>query len=346
MELTIEQLAKELDATLVASGGKTSLITAVGPIEKAELHEVTFVNHDKYIAAVRASRAGAVIVKQVIPELSIPQLVVKHVDAAIIKALELFAPEVQTVSPGVDPSARIGKQVQLAGDVCIGPYVVIEDGVTVGAHTAIHAGCSIGYGCRIGTHCRLDSHVVVYHHCTIGDHVIIQANSTIGAVGFGYATIDGVHRCFPHNGGVIIEDFVEIGANCCIDRAKFKNTIVGAGTKMDNFVQIGHNVVIGKGCLISAQVGISGSCQLGDGVVLGGQVGIADNIILGDGTMVGAQSGVMSNTEPGQRLLWSPAMDFKQAFRVIAEIQRLPQITRQLKKVTKRLEQLEATNND
>ncbi|OHB67411.1 MAG: hypothetical protein A2Y77_05275 [Planctomycetes bacterium RBG_13_62_9] len=180
----------------------------------------------------------------------------------------------------------------------------------------------------------------------MGNHVIIQSNSTIGAVGFGYAFIEGAHRLIPHNGGVIVEDFVEIGANACVDRAKFGNTIIGAGTKIDNLVQIAHNVVIGKCCLIAAQVGVAGSCRLGDGVVLAGQVGLADNIEIGAGTMVGAQAGVMSSVPPGERLAWSPAIDVKEAVRVVAHILRLPKLSQELKRLTAKVEKLEAAKDD
>jgi UDP-3-O-[3-hydroxymyristoyl] glucosamine N-acyltransferase len=149
----------------------------------------------------------------------------------------------------------------------------------------------------------------------------------------------------PHNGGVIIEDFVEIGANTCVDRAKFGNTMVGAGTKIDNLVQIGHNVIIGKCCLIVSQVGVAGSCRVGDGVVLAGQAGLADNIEIGDGAMVGAQAGVMGDVAPGEKLAWSPAVNVKEAARAIGYIFRLPKLAQQLKRLTAKVEELEAAKD-
>ena len=176
--------------------------------------------------------------------------------------------------------------------------------------------------------------------------MVVQANSTIGSVGFGYVFVDGAHKLIPHNGEVVIEDFVEIGANCCIDRAKFGSTVIGAGTKIDNQVQIAHNVVIGKCCLISGQVGVAGSCRIGDGVVLGGQVGLADNIEIGSGTMVGAQSGIMSSVGPGQKLAWTPAIDAKEAVRVVAQVLRLPKMAERLKQLGKRMKELEAAKDN
>ncbi len=321
-------------------------ITAIQPLEAAGANEVTFLTEAHHEAMATRSGAAAVIVARPVEGLDMPQLVVKDVSAALIETLSLFAPRLQAAVPGVDASARIGANVHLGEKVSIGAHAVIDDNVRIGPDTVIASGCRIGANTTIGAHCRLDSNVVVYHDCALGHHVIIQANSTIGAVGFGYAFIDGAHRLIPHNGGVVIEDFVEIGANSCVDRAKFGNTIIGAGTKVDNLVQIAHNVVIGKCCLIAAQAGVAGSCRLGDGVVLAGQVGLADNIEIGSGTMVGAQAGVMSSTGPGEKLAWSPALNVREAARVVAHVLRLPKLAQELKRLTAKVEQLEAAKDD
>jgi UDP-3-O-[3-hydroxymyristoyl] glucosamine N-acyltransferase len=176
--------------------------------------------------------------------------------------------------------------------------------------------------------------------------VCIQANTTIGSIGFGYSFINGKHKLIPHNGGVVIEDFVEIGANCCIDRAKFGNTIIGEGTKIDNLVQVAHNVVIGKNCLIAAMVGIAGSCKIGEGVVLAGQVGLVDNIKIGDGAMVGAQAGVTNNVEAGKSVIGSPAIEGKEALQVLVLTKRLPKMAEKLKQLSKRVERIEAAKDN
>jgi UDP-3-O-[3-hydroxymyristoyl] glucosamine N-acyltransferase len=273
-------------------------------------------------------------------------LVVKNVDGALIETLKVFAPELKVVAAGVDPTAKVGDKVKIAEGAAIGPGVVIDDGAEIGVNSVIASGCRIGENSRIGENCRLDSNIVVYHNCIIGNNVVIQANSTIGSTGFGYSFIDGSHKLIPHNGGVVIEDFVEMGANCCVDRAKFGDTIIGAGTKVDNLVQIAHNVVIGKCCLIAAQVGISGSCKVGDGVVLAGQAGLVDNIEIGDGTIVGAQSGVTHNIASGQQIAGSPAVEIKQALRIFGLMKRLPKLAEQLKQLNKRVEELESAKND
>lgn len=346
MTLTIRELAERLGATLVGGdGGLEGQVGAVQPVAAAQAQDVTFVTDRKHEAAAKTCAAGAVIVAEPIEGLSKPQLVVENVDAALIAVLECFARPLKPAAEGVDDAARLGANVQLGAGVSIGPWVVIDDDVEIGAGTVVGSGSRIGEGTKIGANCRLDSNVVIYHRCTIGDHVIVQANSTIGSTGFGYAFLDGAHRLIPHNGGVVIEDFVEVGANTCVDRAKFGNTIIGAGTKIDNLVQIGHSAIIGKCCLIVSQVGVAGSCRVGDGVVLAGQVGLADNIEIGDGAMIGAQAGVMGDVAAGEKLAWSPAVNVREAARAIAHIFRLPKLAQQLKRLTAKVEELEAAKD-
>jgi UDP-3-O-[3-hydroxymyristoyl] glucosamine N-acyltransferase len=343
MGLTVRELARRLNARLIGESADADReVSAVMPADVAGEGDVTFVTEAKYEAAAVKCTAAAVIAARPIEGLARPQLLVEDVNAALIGALAQFAPKYKAPAEGVDPTARLGARVSLGRGVSIGPHVIIDDGVQIGPNSVVASGCRIGENSTIGADCRLDSNVVIYHGCRLGDHVIIQANSTIGSVGFGYAFIKGAHTLIPHNGGVVIEDFVEIGANCCVDRAKFGNTIIGVGTKIDNLVQIAHNVVIGKCCLIAAQAGVAGSCRLGDGVVLAGQVGLADNIEIGAGTMVGAQAGVMSSVGPGQRLAWSPALDIKEAIRIVAHVLRLPKLAHQVKQLTAKVEMLEA----
>jgi UDP-3-O-[3-hydroxymyristoyl] glucosamine N-acyltransferase len=347
MKLTLEQLAGRLGAELAGEAANAGVeITGVGPIGTAGETELTFVTSDKHKATLGESHAGAVIASSRIADFGGPQLIVKNVNAALIEVLNIFAPRLKAAPEGIDSTARLGDNVRVGKGVSIGAGVVIDDGVQIGVNCIIAGGCRVGENSKLGENCRLDGNVVIYHNCSLGNNVIVQANTTIGSTGFGYSFIDGAHKLIPHNGGVVIEDFVEIGANCCIDRAKFGNTIIGAGTKIDNLVQVAHNVIIGKCCLIAALVGISGSCRLGDGVVLGGQVGLADNIEIGDGTMVGAQAGVMSSVAAGQKLAWTPAIKRQDALRTVGLIMRLPKMAEQLKQLGKRLEKLEAAKDD
>lgn len=344
MELTVAQLAERMGAELVGDG--SGRITSISSVELAGESDLTFVSADRHLLKLEKSCAGAVIVSRPIEGLDRPQLVVKNVDAALIEALKIFAPELKEAPAGVDPTAHLADDAKIAEGVSIGPYVVIEAGVEIGEKTVISSGCRIGWNSKVGRSCRLDGNVVVGHNCRIGNNCIIQANTTVGSTGFGYSFIDGEHRLIPHNGGVVIEDFVEIGANCCIDRAKFGNTVIGAGTKIDNLVQVAHNVVIGRCCLIAALSGISGSCKLGDGVVLGGQVGVADNIRIGDGVMVGGGSAVINNVEAGKKLWGTPAIDGMEELRLVNLRKRLPKLAEQLKLLIARVERLEAAEDD
>jgi UDP-3-O-[3-hydroxymyristoyl] glucosamine N-acyltransferase len=343
MRLTVAQLAERIDAEL--AGDDSMEVSGIGPVEAADESTITFVTGARHMAAIKKSRAAAVIVDKRIDGLAKAQLIVKNVNAALIEVLNIFAPKLEPAPEGVDPTAKVGRDVKIAGGVSVGPFVVIGDKVEIGENTVISSGCRIGEGSRLGKNCRLDSNIVVYHNCTIGNNVVIQANCTIGSTGFGYCCIDGVHRLIPHNGGVIIEDFVEIGANSCIDRAKFGNTTIGAGTKIDNLVQIAHNVIIGRCCLIAGLVGIAGSCKLGDGVVVGGQAGLADNIEIGDGVMIGAGAGVVSSVKAGRRLFGTPAVGVTESLRRHALVGRLPEFAEMLKQLDKRIKRLEAAED-
>ncbi len=344
MRVTVAQLAERLGAELVGDG--SGQISSVGAVEAADESAVTFVTDDKYKAGLEKSSAGAVIVGSKMEGFAGPQLVVENVDKALIDALTIFAPPLKGASEGIDSTAKVADDAQISEGVSVGPGVVIEGGVRIGPSTIIGAGCKIGENSKLGKNCRLDSNVVVYHNCCIGENVIIQANSTIGSIGFGHSYIDGRHQLIPHNGGVVIEDFVEIGANCCVDRAKFGNTIIGAGTKIDNLVQIAHNVEIGKCCLIAGLVGIAGSCRLGDGVVLAGQVGLADNIEIGDGVIVGAQAGVANSVPGGKQIIGSPAIDHKKQFKIFSLMFRLPRLAEQVKQLDARVEKFESAKDN
>jgi UDP-3-O-[3-hydroxymyristoyl] glucosamine N-acyltransferase len=342
--LTVTQLAKRVSAELVGDG--SAEISAVGAVNQADERTVTFITNQRYISKLRTSRAGAVIVGRRIKDLAKPQLIAKDVNAALIEALSVFALKLKAAAEGIDPTAKIGPGVKIAKGVSIGPFTVIDDNVEIGTGSVIASGCRIGENSKLGKNCRLDSNVVVYHNCCLGNNVVIQANSTIGSVGFGYYFIEGAHKPIPHNGGVVIEDCVEIGANCCVDRAKFGNTVIGAGTKIDNLVQIAHNVIIGKCCLIAGMVGIAGSCKIGDGVVLAGQAGVKDNVEIGDGVLVGGQSGVTHNIGAGEQLFGTPAIDGKEALKIIGLTRRLPRVFEQLKRLSVRMEGLEASKDD
>ncbi len=336
--LTGAELAERIGAELHGDGGVS--IRGVNTIEFAGADDICFVTSARHARLLADSQAAAVIVSEKLEGVDIVQLVVGNVDAALITALGLFAPKL-TPMEGIHPTAAIEDSAVLGSEVAVGCHAYIGHNVRIGDGTIISAGCVVGENTTIGSHCRLDGNVVVYHNCRIGDSCVIQANTTIGSTGFGYSFIEGERRLVPHNGGVVIGDCVEIGANSCVDRAKFDNTIIGAGSKIDNLVQIAHNVVIGKCCVIAGQVGISGSCVLGDGVVLGGQVGVADHVSIGAGAMVGARGGVMSDIPAGAKVVGHPAIDMNVQLRVFALQRRLPDMARQLREVVAAVKKLE-----
>ncbi len=347
MKMTVEQLAKQLKAELNANTKNLDgLITSVAPVQSATQSDVTFLTDDRHKAAIKESRAGAVLVNKFMDGLKIPQLIVENVNKALIATLNIFAPELKTPQPGIHPSACIAKSAKIDKNASIGALVFIDENVEIGANTIINSGCSIGQNSKIGMNCRIDCNVAIYHNCKIGNNVIILANSTIGSDGFGYEYFEGAHHHIPHNGGVIIEDFVEIGANCCIDRAKFDNTIVGAGTKIDNLVQIAHNVVIGKCCLIASQAGIAGSTKLGNGVVLAGQAGLKDHIEIGNRVIIGARAGVVKSVPEGYKMAWTPACEWNEGMRIMAHVKHLPKMAEQLKQLSNRIKELEVAKDN
>jgi UDP-3-O-[3-hydroxymyristoyl] glucosamine N-acyltransferase len=341
--LTIAEVAGHIGARLVGDG--SAKVSGVNSIAQAGPEHLSFITADRHAGKVAESKAAAVIVGKKIENVAVVQLVVDNVEAAMIAALNLFVPKL-TPACGVHSTAVVEKTATIADNVAIGPAAYISYGVSIGPGSIIGAGCVIGENSTIGANCRLDGNVVVYHNCQIGNNCIIQANATIGSVGFGYYDVDGRPQLIPHNGGVVIEDCVEIGANSCVDRAKFGNTVIGAGTKTDNLVHIAHNVVIGKCCLIAGQVGISGSCRLGDGVVLAGQVGIVDHKEIGDGVVVGGGSGVTSNIPAGGQFWGTPATDVKRQRRIFALSKRLPDMAKQLKDVIRRVDKLETSEDN
>jgi len=347
MKLTISQLADRIGAKLTGNCDESEVtIGAVGPVKAAGANEITFITGVRYLNDLKESQAGAVIVAKEVSGFDRPQLLVENIDAALIEVLSIFAPRLEKIPEGTDPTAKIADNVTLGKSISIGTGVVIETGVQIGDNTVISAGSKIGQNSKIGNNCHLDCNVVVYHNCTIGNNVIIQANTTIGATGFGYSLIDGAHRLIPHNGIVVIEDFVEIGTNTCIDRAKFGATRIGAGTKIDNLVQIAHNVEIGKCCLIVAQVGIAGSTKIGDGVIFAGSSGASDNLTIGDGAIVMARAVALGDIKAGKHVFGTPAIEKKEAFRLMGFTKRLPKYVEQLKKLTARVEKLETAKDD
>jgi UDP-3-O-[3-hydroxymyristoyl] glucosamine N-acyltransferase len=311
-EHTAGTLAQRLDATLI---GPTDLpIDGLETIERAGPRHLTFIRTTEFANLWAASGAGAALVSRGIEVAGHDPtvralLIVPDADLALIKALEVFAPERYSALPGIHPTAIIDPTARIGPDVSVGAYCTIGPESEVGQGSTILAGVRIARAARIGARCTLHANVVILDRCSIGDDCTLHPGVIIGADGFGFrASPDGRGLIkIPHIGTVEIGDHVEIGANSCIDRGKFGATTVGSGTKIDNLVQIAHNCRIGRSCIICGLCGLAGSVTLGDGVQLGGQVGIADNSTIGAGARLGAMSGLKGVIPPGETWVGAPA---------------------------------------
>jgi UDP-3-O-[3-hydroxymyristoyl] glucosamine N-acyltransferase (EC 2.3.1.-) len=255
--------------------------------------------------------------------------------------ISLISPEDTKHPKGIHKTAIIAKSVKLGKGVAVGPFCVIEEGAQIGDRSVIYASCYIGYKTKIGKDCLIYPKISIRDKITIGDRVIIHGGTVIGSDGFGFATVKGLHHKIPQIGTVVIEDDVEIGANVTIDRARFDKTIIGRGTKIDNLVQIAHNVVVGENSIIVAQAGISGSTVIGNNVTLAGQAGLVGHITIGDGAIVAAQAGVTKSVPPNTMVSGYPAREHESARKVIACVQRLPELVETIRDLKKRIEELE-----
>lgn len=317
-------------------------ISGVGGIEDAGPDQITWLTSENYTARLKASQAGAVLVPRDHGDTPMPAILVAKPAMAIIAILQRFSPHVPKPAPGVHPTACVAMTARLGKDVAVGPFVFVGDNAVIGDGTILHPHVFVGPDTIIGVDCELWPCVVVRERCRIADRVIIHSNTTIGADGFGYEFDGQQHIKIPQIGAVEIESSVEIGANCTIDRAKFGVTRIGQGTKIDNQVQVAHNVQVGAGCIIVAQSGIAGSTRLGRGVVLGGKVGVKDHVVLGDGVQVAACACISKDIPPGSKIIGIPAVDYEQWIREQGKIRRLPKLFEEIKKLTERVKQLEA----
>ena len=312
--VTIQQLVERIGG-VVKRGDAAATIDGVEAIEHAGPGKLTFIANTKYAPHLKTTRASAIIVPDkpefLQGETASPCVLIAHQHPyyAFMLALRIFHPDPHPIQPGVDPTAAVGENVRLGDGVHVGKNVVIEDGAHVGDGCAILPGCYIGRDARVGRRTMIGPNVTVMHECELGDRVRVHPGTVIGADGFGYAQLDGVHHKIPQVGRVVIEDDVEIGACVCIDRATMGETRINKGTKIDNLVQIAHNVQVGEHTIIVSQVGISGSTKVGNHVVLAGQAGLIGHLNIGDGAIVAAQSGVAHDLPPNTRVLGSPARE-------------------------------------
>lgn len=336
---TTGTIAAALGAELVGPSDRP--IRGLGSLDRAGPEELTFIRSAAFAAEWRTSRAGAAIVSR---GLEVPGhdsaaralLVVPDADMALTKVLGLFAPPASRPAPGVHPSAVVDVSAKVGAGVSIGPMCVVEAGATIGDGAVLVSQVFVGAGATVGAGTTLHAHVSIGERCVVGRQCLLHPGVVIGADGFGFVPSPdgrGLQK-IPHIGTVEIGDQVEIGANSCVDRAKFGATTVGSGTKIDNLVQIGHNCRIGRACLICGQVGLAGSVTVGDGVILAGQVGVADNLTIGPRARVGAGSGVTRSVPAGQTWLGYPAGEARECLRNWSALLSLATRLRRLEQAT------------
>ncbi len=302
-------------------------------LDSADVASLSFFNAARYAADATASQAGVVLVTPALVAgvAHVPaRIVVTQPQQAMLQVLALLHPPAP-LTPGVHPSAVVGDGVTIAASAAIGARAVIGNGVTIGDGSSIGAGVTLGDGVRIGDGCIVHPNVTAYPGTVLHDRVIVQAGAVLGSDGFGYVFGNGAHQKIPHVGRVILEADVEIGANTTIDRGSVGDTVIGAGTKIDNLVQVGHNVRMGQRCLVMAQVGISGSTRIGDSAIIAGQAGLAGHITIGAGARIAGQAGVFGDVPAGETWSGYPARPHRESMRVQAAAHKLPALLKSLK---------------
>jgi UDP-3-O-[3-hydroxymyristoyl] glucosamine N-acyltransferase len=316
-------LADLLKAQL--SGHADVEITGAAGIHEAGQGQITFISDRRYMKDLEQCRAAAVLVPQDAPETNAAVLRVKNPRLAFARVLELLYVKPSRPS-GISDKASIGRDTSLGQDCSLHAFVVIGDGAKIGNRVIIHPGAHIGSDSVIGDDSVIHANVTIEPGISIGKRVIIHGGTVIGSDGFSFVTDAGRHHKIPQVGGVVIEDDVEIGANCAIDRAMLGNTTIKKGTKIDNLVHVAHNVTIGENCLLAGQVGIAGSTSLGNYVVFAGQVGVGDHLKIGDRVMAGGKSVITQDVEAGQMIAGFYSMPIREWLKVQAVLPRLPEL--------------------
>jgi len=339
MEVTLRELAERLTGTCLGDG--ETRIRGVAGIKEAGPGEVTFFADRKLEEWLARTRASAVILAPGHPFDRLPSIRVADPRAAFQLALEAFHDGARPLPPGVDASAHIGRGTLLAPEVAIGAHVVIGERCRIGEATTILPGAVLGSDVEVGAHCLIYPQAVIWKDTRIGDRVVVHSGAVIGDDGFGFLSREGRHIKVPQLGRVEIEDDVEIGANTCVARATTGVTRVRRGTRIDNLVQIAHNVEIGEDSILCAQVGIAGSTSVGPRVTLGGQVGIVGHIEIGAGAMVGAQGGVTKSVPAGGQVSGYPATPHSLARRMYAALRNLPELVREVRRLRERVDAIE-----
>ena len=351
MQLTIDKIIELTGGKLLKPTPETT-ISGVATLADACRGEISFLGNEKYFQAFLKTGASAILVPPGLPDYPkgkdgapAPAFIeVANPSLAFNSLVDYFVKVVHSFEPGISPHAYVDESAQLdPSKVRIGPGVVIEAGAKIGDGCDIGAGCIIGRDCVIGENCKFHQRVTIRERCIIGKHVVIQPGAVIGADGFGFLLNKevGYYDTIDQVGIVVIGDYVDIGANSAIDRARFGRTVIGEGCKIDNLVQIGHNVTVGKHCIIVAQTGIAGSTKLGNYVTVAAQSGIAGHLSIGDQAIIGAKTGVITNLAAGGTYWGMPAATFKETTKQIICLRKLPQAMKEMKALQKQVDALQ-----
>jgi UDP-3-O-[3-hydroxymyristoyl] glucosamine N-acyltransferase len=335
VSLTVQQLADLVQGTVHGDGSVA--IHAARPLAEARPGDITFVENDKHAEHLHRSRASAAVVPASVPLNGIPLIRVSDPLTAFVAIVRTLRGGTEDRPHGIDPRAFVHPTAVVGEAASIFPFASIGEGTTIGARCRIHPGVSVGRHCKLGDDVTLYPNAVLYDGTIVGHRVMIHGNSVIGADGFGYRLHGGKHAKVPQLGHVEIGDDVEIGACTTIDRGTFEATRIGAGTKIDNLVQVAHNCQIGQHNLLISQMGIAGSSSTGDFVVIAGQVGITDHVHIGDKAIIGAKAGVTKDVPAGQRTLGAPATPERDQKRILMTLERLPEMRKELRRILQHL---------
>ncbi|GAB4150455.1 MAG: UDP-3-O-(3-hydroxymyristoyl)glucosamine N-acyltransferase [Planctomycetota bacterium] len=347
--MKLGDIAKTINAELIGDAGVE--ISGVASLSDATSGTLSYLGDRKLLKALASSAAEAVVIERDLRDSSFAKgkhlLLVDDPNEAFITASALFAPPSPSYEPGRHPSAVVHEEARVHPSAHIGANCVVCKGASVGEGTVLVAGVFIGENAKVGANCLIYANAVVREYCVIGDRCILHPCAVIGADGFGFRTVNGRHRKIPQTGIVVLEDDVEVGACSCVDRARFARTVVGQGTKIDNLVQIAHNVSVGKHCLIASQVGIAGTSRLGDYVIFAGQSGMGDHLSVGKGTIVLARAGVTKDIPDGLIVSGFPAIEHSEELKRQVHARKIPGLDLRIKQLEERIRQLEAkTEND
>ncbi len=338
MRLTVSEIAAAVQGRVLGDG--TTIIEGAAGLSEATPRDITFVRDASKadtIELYKATKAAAVFIPKDFQFDARTAIVVDSPIAAFSQLLAVIGKETENRPQGIHPSAVIDPSATVGREVSVGPQCVIEKDAVIEDGACLMAQVYVGARSRVGQNALLYPQVVLREDVAVGKNCILHPGVVIGADGYGFFFAGGRHNKIPHVGGVVIQDDVEIGANSCVDRAMTGFTVIGRGTKIDNLVQVAHNVQIGPMSLLVSQVGIGGSTKLGAGVVLGGQVGVADHVTIGDGVRVGAQSGIGKDVEKGATLFGTPVKPMAEELKLQVLLRRLPELFKEVKKLREKI---------